>query len=261
MAETELARKGGFGDGDHTALFELEAGNFWFRARNALLLAMLARHFGEGAGRYLELGCGTGFVLSAIEQRFPALELVGSEPLEEGLDLARQRVTRSRLLQLDARDLPERDAFDVAGAYDVIEHIPEDEAVLGQVFRALVPGGLVVLTVPQHPFLWGPGDEYAHHMRRYTRRELIEKLARAGFEPVRTTSFVSVLLPLMLASRWKQRLAPSAYDPRSEYRIPRWLNRTFEGLLAIERAVILAGLDLPFGGSLLAIARKPKSGG
>ncbi|MDB5096317.1 MAG: hypothetical protein JWM80_738 [Cyanobacteria bacterium RYN_339] len=245
-----------FGENAHEQLYELEAGNFWFRARNRLLLWAVATYFGEGPGRYLEIGCGTGFVLAALEARFPALDLCGSEALEEGLALAHTRVRRARLERLDARALPYTEAFELVGAFDVLEHIAEDREVLGEVRRALAPGGLLFLTVPQHPSLWGPGDEYAGHARRYTRPEMRGKLEEAGFEVLRLSSFVSVLLPLMVASRWKQRLRPSAYDPNTEFAIPGVMNRAFEAALGVERALIQRGVDFPAGGSLLAVARK-----
>ena len=241
----------------HEDVYALEAGNFWFRARNELIAWALETGHGTGPGRYLEIGCGTGYVLAMVEERFPALTLAGSEALESGLALARRRVQRTELLALDARDLPYEATFDVVGAFDVLEHIAEDGLALQQIARALRPGGKLVLTVPQHPWLWSPGDDYARHERRYTRAELAGKLVAAGFVLERVTSFVGVLLPLMAASRVVQRLRPKAYDPHAEYALSPRLNRLFERALAVERGWIRRGHDLPAGGSLLAIARKP----
>ena len=258
MANTQLPEADiNFKADSHEALFDLEAGSFWFRARNRLLLWAMETHAGEGARRYLELGCGTGFVLSAIEQRFAAWRIVGSEALGSGLERARERVTRAELLQLDARALPYEAAFDVVGAYDVLEHIAEDEQALQAIHRALAPGGLMVLTVPQHPWLWGPADEYAHHVRRYTMGELEAKVVHAGFRVRRLTSFVTVLLPLMAASRLMQKLRPRAYDPTAELKASPWLDRLLEHLLGLEQALIRRGVRLPAGGSLLLVAEKP----
>ena len=90
------------------------------------------------------------------------------------------------LFQMDARFVPFEEEFDVIGAFDALEHIKEDEDVLREIFRATKEGGGIILTVPQHPFLWSQMDEISHHYRRYTRRGLIDKVQRAGFEVVYT---------------------------------------------------------------------------
>lgn len=245
-----------FKDSSHEALFELEAGSFWFRARNRLLLWAMETYAPRGANRYLELGCGNGFVLSAIEKHFPDWSLVGSEPLSAGLERARTRLARAELLALDARDLPYEAAFDVVGSFDVLEHIVEDEAVLAQIHKALKPGGMVFLTVPQHAFLWSPADDYAEHVRRYAAADLHAKLARAGFTLRRSTSFVSVLLPMMLASRVVRRFRPADHDPEAELRINPALDRVLELAMRFEQAFIRRGVSLPAGGSLLVVAEK-----
>jgi SAM-dependent methyltransferase len=240
--------------GLYEALAEAEPHSFWFRARNRLIVSTLRRHFPD-ARSLLELGCGTGFVLEALHAAFPALRLVGSELYEEGLAVARRRLPDVELVQLDARELPYRDEFDVVGAFDVLEHVDEDEAVLAEAHRAVRPGGGVVLLVPQHPRLWSAMDDVAHHVRRYTRRELVAKAVGAGFDVERVTSFVSSLLPAMAASRAARRLLRRPYDPVAELR-PGALNGVFERILDGERRLIERGVSLPAGGSLLLVGRK-----
>lgn len=77
-------------------LAELEAGNFWFRVRNQLILWSISKHI-QGLESFLEIGCGTGFVISCIAKRFPKARLIGSEYFEEGLLYARQRVPTAEL--------------------------------------------------------------------------------------------------------------------------------------------------------------------
>lgn len=243
-------------DPEHFAeIARLEARNFWFRARTRLIVWALRRFF-PGARTFLDVGCGTGFVLAGIAAAFPALELTGSEAAAEGLGFAAQRVPGAALIQMDARRIPFRSEFDAAGAFDVIEHIEDDRAVLRAMREALVPGGGLLLTVPQHPSLWSEYDVRAHHVRRYRSRELREKVIEAGFEIVRMTSFVTLLLPLMYASRLAQRAPNTDYDPLAELKIAPWLNSLLETVLDAERVLIRAGLSLPAGGSLLLVARR-----
>ena len=246
----------GYDPAHFAELARLEAGNFWFRARNRLIAWAIGRYCG-GARNFLEIGCGTGFVLAGIAAAFPAMKLAASEASAEGLAFAAARVPGASLMQMDARRIPFRDEFDAIGAFDVIEHIEDDRGVLLALREALVPGGGLILTVPQHPFLWSEYDVRAGHVRRYRARELRRKAAGAGLEIVRMTSFVTVLLPLMMLSRLAQRRPRRDYDPLAELRIAPWVNWPLEQALFLERVLIRAGVTLPAGGSLLVVARRP----
>jgi SAM-dependent methyltransferase len=245
----------GYDPAQFAELARLEAQNFWFRERNRLIVWAIERYF-RGARSLFEVGCGTGFVLAGIAKAFPALRLAASEAASAGLEHAAARVPRADLMQMDARRIPFVDEFDVVGAFDVIEHVEEDRAVLAQLAAATAPGGGVLLTVPQHPFLWSEYDVRAGHVRRYRRRELRDKVVEAGLQIVRTTSFVTVLLPAMMASRFAQRAPRQDYDPLAELRISRWMNWSLERALSIERLIVGSGLSLPAGGSLLVVARR-----
>jgi SAM-dependent methyltransferase len=234
----------------------VEAGHFWFVGRNAILQDALQRYFPQ-AGNVLEIGCGTGFVLSGVRNLFPSAKLSGSDIFTEGLGFAGKRVPSAFLFQMDACHIPFQAEFDVIGAYDVLEHIDDDEMALAQIYRACKPGGGVVLTVPQHRWLWSKTDDYAHHKRRYTRNEFVAKAERAGFEVVRVTSFVSLLLPLMLASRLMQRLGTEAEDQMDAgFKIGKLTNLLLRAVMQVERGLLSLGLSFPAGGSLLLIARK-----
>lgn len=150
--------------------------------------------------------------------------------------------------------MDDKECFDVIGAFDVLEHIDEDEKVLANLTHAIVPGGVLLITVPQHRWLWSAMDEYACHVRRYTRDELVSKVGRAGMEVEYVSSFVSLLLPLMWLSRL--RVKQATVDPMSEFKIPSWLNAGLEAVMRVEGHLLRAGVRFPFGGSLLLVARK-----
>ncbi len=249
------AANDGFGADFFARLAKLEAGNFWFRSRNHLIVWALRKYF-PGTVNFLEIGCGTGYVLAGVRQAFPRWSLCGSEIHDAGLVFAQQRLPGVTLLQMDARAIPFACEFDVSGAFDVLEHIDDDEAVLRQMRQAVKPGGGIVVTVPQHPSLWSELDDYSCHRRRYRRHELIEKVKRAGFAVVRVASFVSLLLPLMAIKRFSLRSRRQTLDPGSELKIGRALNFIFGMILGIERAMIRSGMSLPAGGSLLLVARR-----
>ncbi len=235
-------------------LLELEAQHFWFTSRNQLIIWAINSYFSK-TNNFLEIGCGTGFVLEAIENHFSELTLSGSEIFTKGLELAQKRLPKVTFFQMDARKIPFFEEFDVIGAFDVLEHIEEDEIVLKEMFQACKPGGGIVITVPQHRFLWSIVDEKAFHKRRYSRDELVSKVKQAGFQVLQTTSFISLLLPLMILSRFKRNNNQN-FDELAEYKISPLVNKILSLILSFERFVISRGFYFPLGGSLLLVAFK-----
>lgn len=236
-------------------LIKFEAGNFWFEARNALIGWAFQKYF-PAAREFLEVGCGTGFVLLGLRKAMPTLVLSGSEIFVEGLKFVRGRIPDATLMQMDITRIPFADEFDVIGAFDVLEHVPDDEEALRQMYLAVKAGGGILVTVPQHPTLWSAFDVYAHHQRRYTRQELAHKVEQAGFQITFVTSFMFLLLPAMLASRVRSKEVSDDYNVFAEFELHPALNRVFSWVMMAEGFLIRLGISLPGGGSLLMVATK-----
>lgn len=238
-------------------LSEIGDDNYWFASRNRLVEWGI-RHYAPSAASFFEIGCGSGFVLSALKKTFPDLALSGGELFRQGLLYARRKLPGVTIYQLDAGQLPFSSEFDAIGIFDVLEHLPDDRGALAQIFDALKPGGVLLVTVPQHPFLWSRYDLQSGHARRYTSRSLQKLFAQVGFKADCVTSFVSLLLPLMIVSRIRTHV--TRHDHSSgipEFDIPGSLNRFFTAVMSMERSMIKAGVSFPFGGSLFAVVRKP----
>lgn len=245
---TEAA--GGMDVAGFARLNEIEAGNFWFEPRNRLIVGLLDKYSPQ-ATSFMEIGCGTGFVLSAISSARNWRRLIGSELHEEGLVYARRRLgSAAELIQLDARKIPSTLKVDAVGVFDVLEHIPEDEAVLTGISEALAPGGGLLVTVPQHRWLWSDVDVKSHHVRRYNAKELHAKLEAAGFRIEFSGSYAALLLPLMIASRW------SKSDGKSEFSPPPIINAALRAVLTAEVMLTLSGVRFPVGGSRVLVAVK-----
>lgn len=253
------AQNDGFNPKFFQLMVQVEPTHFWFVSRNRILSDAVRKHF-PSPDKILEIGCGTGFVLSGVRATFPQASLSASDIYTEGLSHAARRVPDAFLFQMDACHVPFRDEFDMIGAFDVLEHIDDDEAVLAQLFQACKAGGGLVLSVPQHRWLWSRMDDFAHHKRRYTRDELLEKLKRAGFEVKYATSFISLLLPLMLAARLLRKPAGTDMEDQMDaagLSIGKLSNAVMGVVMSLERALIRMGLRFRLGGSLLVIAKKP----
>jgi SAM-dependent methyltransferase len=254
----ELAHENdGFSGEAFQFLFEVEKDSFWFQSRNKVIKS-LAKKYMISSGNFLEIGCGTGFVLNGLQEIFPNIHFIGSEIHINGLHYAKARNPNAEFVQLDARAMPFEDELDGIGAFDVIEHITEDTLVLDNCFKALKPGGSLLISVPQYQFMWSYLDDIAMHKRRYSKKELLRKVKDAGFEIQYCGSFVFTLFPVMLIARLLKTKPPkwNAKGETSELRPTSLINFIFRKFMHIDEWLIGLGLALPWGGSLVLVARK-----
>jgi len=258
FAPESARRSNGFLPDIHEELFRLEGSCFWFTGRNKLLSCVLDSYFPASRSLH-EVGCGSGFVLAHFADIRPQMRLVGSDIYISALNLAKARVPHAELIQMDARKIPFVDEFDVVGAFDILEHMDDDLGALREIYKSVKPGGGIILTVPQHRWLWSKTDEIACHKRRYSRQELMTKTEGAGFRVQWISSFITLLLPLLFLSRlrfWLGVQKKGYKDVLGELMVPSALNAIFERICDLERAIISSGASFPVGGSLICVAKK-----
>jgi 2-polyprenyl-3-methyl-5-hydroxy-6-metoxy-1,4-benzoquinol methylase len=188
------------------------------------------------------------------------LEITGSEIYLKGLLYAKRNLPNVDFIQFDITQGVIGEEFDLIVAFDVIEHIENDVAAISNINKMLHKGGILIITVPQYMFLWSKLDEIVKHKRRYSRRVLVAKLQENGFDISYCTSFLFVLFPLMLISRMfdkgrDQSLSDEvAFEKRVKF--PNVLNWVFDLFMRVDEALIRLGVSLPFGGTLVVVARK-----
>jgi SAM-dependent methyltransferase len=238
-------------------LARLEVGNFWFVSRNYLIEYLISKYL-SAHGKYLEIGCGTGYVLQMFCKSFPNWQITATEAQPEGIKFAKERVGDNvDFFQMDACNIPFKNEFDAIGAFDVIEHIFDDEVALNQIYKALKVGGYFFLSVPQHMFLWSKYDEVGGHFRRYSQKDIEDKLKKFGFKIYFSTSYNSLLIPLMIVSRFlKKNKSSSSIDVLEELKISKTLNTILSLLLSLEIKLIKYGVSFPFGGSRVIVVKK-----
>jgi SAM-dependent methyltransferase len=243
-------------------LYSIESKNFWFVSRNNVIRCLVGRFMGrkeKHKKKFLEIGCGTAFVLKGLSA-IPYLELSGAEVYLQGLKYARRRLPHVDFVQLDATHLPFENEFDAIGAFDVLEHIELDELVIKNVYSALKEEGCFFVSVPQYMWMWSKTDDYARHKRRYSKKELISKLRSAGFRIEYVSSFVFALFPVMILSRLFSKRATNSSADRNgdapELNLNPVMNSIFRTITIIDEWLIRFGISLPFGGSLIAVATK-----
>lgn len=180
-------------------LTELEDWHWWYRERRALLDRELRRlpspHDGERALDIGAAGGGNTRVLTAH-----GWQALATDMSETGVAAARERGIP--VLHADARRLPlPSRSFGLVTALDVLEHIDEDDGVANEIFRVLLPGGSVVVTVPVGMDLWSAHDEAVGHVRRYERQELLSLLEKVGLVVDDVWSWNVLLRPVVALRR------------------------------------------------------------
>jgi SAM-dependent methyltransferase len=252
---------GGYNETAFQKLFAVEEKHFWFRARNTLIAALASRAIqGIKSPSILEIGCGTGNVLGALNRARAGGVLIGLDFKAEGLTLARKRSSLP-LVQADANFPPFSIQFDLIGMFDVLEHIPDDSAALRSALKLIRPGGKLLLTVPAHMKLWSYADVAARHCRRYETSELRDGLVSAGFEVEFIGPFMMLLYPVLRLWRTLNRGNGETEFARFErdLTVVPILNQLAAWGMTAEARWVAGGHRLPFGSSLVAIAVKPQN--
>lgn len=242
----------------YSEYFLIEDRHWWFVGRRRIFLAMLDRHLGpppiDQPRRILDIGCGTGTMLGYLGKYGEAL---GVDADEQAIQFCRQRGVQNVRL-LESERLPFRNAsFDLVTAFDVLEHIPDDQATFGEITRVLRVGGILLAAVPAHPWLWGAQDEISQHERRYTRSALRTRIFEAGLDLRRLSYFNTLLSPPIVAIRLGRRLRHRPGELRSDFEMSKEgrLNDFLAWVFGLEARWVRAR-HLPFGISLLALAQK-----
>lgn len=236
--------------------YEVEDRHWWFAGRRAIVAGELARRLAPGAGerRILDVGCGTGGMLPILAP-YGRVSGIDMEPL--ALDYCRKRGFDDVALQ---QGYAPAQPFDIITLFDVLEHVPDEAGFLRLLSGWLKPGGLLVVTVPAFQWLWSRHDDLNHHQRRYRRSQLIGALTGNGFRVERASYFNFLLFPVVAVTRlFEGQPRPGASEDEEvlKHLTIGGLNGPLTSLFAAERHLLGVG-DLPWGVSLMAVARRPE---
>jgi SAM-dependent methyltransferase len=244
---------------------------WWFAAKNRIVLSLVERYaplppaVGPAAAapassaspaparaKACDIGCGAGGLLAGLARRFDA---VGVEMSPIGRDYCAKR----GLSVVDGA-LPDRlpltpGVFDVVVISEVLEHVDDDAGSVGAAARLLRPGGILVCTVPAHPWMWSAHDVHNHHRRRYTGAGYRRLFEGKGLEKVVMSPYNAATFVPMAVVRIGRRVLKSEPEAGELRTLPRALNWALCEAFAVERH-LLARVRLPFGVSLISVHRK-----
>lgn len=229
-------------------LTDLDVGYWWFRVR-LLQVERCFQAFGPVRGiDYLDLGCGTGHTTRAIVEHLRPEQVLAVDGTDAALAEAAELGLPVGYANLrEPFELPFRP--NVITALDVLEHVEDDAGLLSRLAVAASPDALLVLTVPALPSLYSRWDELSGHHRRYRRKPLCRLLANNGWVPLQVRPFFSYCaLPAWVHRRVLRRV--------QEFEFPRVSSTTNALLSTLGRIECSLGNPLPFGTSIVAVARR-----
>lgn len=130
----------------------------------------------EHKGKLLEFGAGTGFLAEIFRQKFKISPVC--------VELSPDLISMIKLKKFECHQYLHETPQNFSAIYtsNVLEHIQEDSEILTQLYEKLTPGGVIGIYVPAHQFLFSTMDEQIGHVRRYSKKDLMAKTKRAGFE-------------------------------------------------------------------------------
>jgi 2-polyprenyl-3-methyl-5-hydroxy-6-metoxy-1,4-benzoquinol methylase len=247
---------------DLTALHEDAAGSnhpIDLASRRHALEQVLESRPSRGAV-IMEIGCSSGFLVRRLVESFPDANVIGADVVKEPLHRLAQQAPGIPLIRFDLLQCPLPPAsVDVLVMLNVLEHIEDDRLALRRALELLKPGGSLILEVPAGPALYDGYDRELRHFRRYSRKELLGKLAEAGFR-VGTSSHLGFLLFPAFAT--VKRLNQLRHLPRAGKSVvatqagSTQSSKLIRALMEFELGV-LGRFSLPFGIRVLATARRP----
>jgi SAM-dependent methyltransferase len=230
---------------------QTEEVHWWFCARRTILSKIIKGLNLPHLARILEIGCGTGGNLEMLS-RFGTVSAIEMDAT--AIEMANKK-TKNRY---DIKNgycpdvLPATNTrFDLICLFDVLEHIEEDTKTLQLLSKLLEKKGRILLTVPAYEWLFGPHDVLLHHKRRYNAKLLRERVTSSGLKMTKLSYFNTILFPLALITRCKDKLLRSTNATGTKPPKP-FLNFILKKIFECER-FLLEKINLPFGVSLLCI--------
>jgi SAM-dependent methyltransferase len=229
--------------------------HWWYKARTRILDKVIASLKFASTPDILEIGCGTGPNLKMLSQHG---HVKGLEYSEVALEIACRT-----LPDIPVRKgwLPDNvdvwgQSFDLLCAFDVLEHVEDDESSLRAMKGILRQGGFLFLALPAYQWLFGPYDAAGGHYRRYDKKDITDKLMRNGYVIRYSTYINTFLFPCVLVGRLTEKVKSRQSITSKALQVPNvFVNNVLYGIFVLE-SFYVPFFSSPFGSSLLVVAQK-----
>ncbi|GEM_PF-5449014 len=231
----------------------LEEKNFWHVSRRDLLGKMLPKksgtvfEVGAGCGKNLEFLRSLGFEASGIDIDPAAVEF----SRKKGLEVSRSSV--------EGHEFSEK--YDLLLMMDVLEHIEKDAECVKKLATGIKKGGHLYLTVPAFNFMYGPHDLLCHHHRRYEIGTVKKIVESAGLSIEKISYWNGTFFLPVAGFKILRRLLFGGDLTKTNPDLgiaPEPANSAIIHALRVENHLIAGGFSVPFGSSVVCLARKVK---
>ncbi len=223
--------------------------HFWFKAKNKLVAHLLSQTITNNKSHILDIGAGTGDDLDVLN-KFGFIHVIDIN--QKALDLIPTSLAIEKKCCSASELSYEDNSFDAIVAFDVLEHIPNDQKAVNEIMRVLKPGGFFIFTVPAYQWLFSAHDSYLHHVRRYNKNDIQELLQK--FTKITLGSWLFFLFPLAAISRLLSKNKPHNEHEKTPNK---FINSLMYGILQGELWLIKKGLKFPWGLTIYGIYQKP----
>lgn len=231
--------------------------HFWHINRKYLVKKLIEQHKPKNF-KGVDIGCGNGSIISAMEKKFPASQWTGIDGYLDGLINARKRTKKAALEWQDITSLEDlkNKKYDVVLLLDVLEHLDYPERVIQQLDKVLAKDAIVIATVPADMKLWSDRDSFLGHRKRYLKAELTALFKDNGFEVVNSNyCFSHLYLPAWFFRKILSARSSGQEVEEKELKIRPVINPLMSFLGNIEMKTSMH-IKLPFGTSTWCIAQK-----
>jgi len=240
----------------YDAIYKNEKTHWWYCARREIVLSLLDLSLENMRKlKMIDFGCGTGAMLETLSEFG---EVTGVDFSDKALEYCKSKFD-GKLLQVNLNEkILLEDKYDIAVAMDVLEHLDDDYTGLCNMKNALINGGNLIITVPAFMFMWSAHDDNNFHKRRYTAKNLKQLLLKAGFEIKYLSYYNFWIFPIVAFLRvffnlFKFNKNSEAENKKSNKFVNGLLYRIFKS----EKLFVSRNISLPFGVSLITVAKKP----
>ncbi|MBI5426166.1 MAG: class I SAM-dependent methyltransferase [Opitutae bacterium] len=238
-------------DDEYRKMADVEDVMWYYRALHRHVAAAL-RGVAEPDARILDAGCGTGGLLRRLAATSARWRLEGLDFSAIAVEAARVRtglpVTLGSVTALPFAD----GQFDAVVSCDVVCQVPDGRAALAEFRRVLKPGGALVLTMPAYRWMHSYHDRQVGNLWRCSRGELNELLRASGLRPTWSSYWNTTTFPLAVVRR---KLFPAPEGASDVFLFPPAIERAFDVLMQLENVWLRTGSALPFGSSVIVVAR------
>ena len=242
--------------------YNLERKNWWFTVRRKILSERIDHILQHPEGiSSLNVGAATG----TTSDMLTAFGKVMSVEYDEDCCKFTESFLSTPIIQGSITELPfDNESFDLVCAFDVIEHVADDQKAVEELYRVCKTGGYIALTVPAYQFLWGPHDVVNQHFRRYTMKVLTALLATHSGTIVYKTYYNSILfIPIAifrlltrLANIFRKKKEIPASSDHEVFGTDGFFNSILASLFSIDYYLLKLGIRFPAGVSVILFFKK-----